>query len=138
MNDFERSHFKIFADTKRSAVDDYVRNNLRQPTTKVGRLENILKDSANILPGALVRIKPQRAIPKIQGANVIKTKDVIGMTMSDEDGVEVPQTNFQSLLSKITRRVDDDCLTGMFDQNRHAQSLIAWIVRSAGFAIAGD
>ena len=35
------------------------------------------------------------------------------------------QANLQSLLAKVTGGIDDDGLSGVFDQNRHAQAFVA-------------
>jgi hypothetical protein len=45
---------------------------------------------------------------KIQRPNVIESENVISVTVRDEDRIEVFQANFQGLLSKVTRRIDND------------------------------
>src|SRR5205085_10329306 len=122
--------------TKRRAVDDRVRHNLRQPAAEVRRLEHILKDPANVFPGAFVRVKAERSMTKIQWPNVIKSENVIGMTVRDEDRIEVFQADFQGLLAKVTGRIDNDRIAVMFDMDRNAKALVAWIVGSARLAIA--
>jgi hypothetical protein len=63
---------------------------------------------------------------------------VIGVTVCDEDRIEVFQANFQGLLSKVTGRIDNDGFAAMFDEHRNAKALVAWIIRGARLAIAGD
>src|ERR1041385_5264213 len=87
VNDFKRGYFKILAQTKRGAVDDRVGHNLRQAAAKVRGLENILKDSPDVLPGAFVGVDAQRSMSKIQRANVIESENMIGVTMGNEDRI---------------------------------------------------
>ena len=54
---------------------------------------------------------------KIQRSNIVETEDMIGMTMSDEDGIEMLQTESQSLLAKVAGGIDYNRLTGMFDEH---------------------
>src|SRR5215471_16880184 len=122
VNYFQRRDFQIGAETKLSAVDDRMRNDLRQPAAKMGGLKNILKDAADVFPGALVGIEAEGAITKVQRANVIQAENVISVTMRHQHRIEVPQPNLQGLLSKITRSIDNDGLTGMFDEDRHPQA----------------
>ena len=75
---------------------------------------------------------------KIQRANIVEAEYMIRVTVSDEDCVEVLQANSQSLLPKIAGGVHDDCLPGVFDKHRNAQTFVARIVRGASLAIAGD
>src|SRR5206468_6197875 len=97
-----------------------VRHNLRQTSAKVRRLEHILKNPADVFPGALVRIKPQSAMAKVQWTYIVETKNMIGVTMGDQDGIEMFQAGPQSLLAKIAGSIDDNCLAGVFDQDRDA------------------
>src|SRR6185369_8051631 len=67
---------------------------------------------------------------------VVETEDVIGVTVRDQHGIEMFQTSSQRLLPKVGGSVDDDSLPGVLDQDRNAQTLVARIVRRAGFAVA--
>src|SRR5215471_14742142 len=115
VNYFQRRDFQIGAETKLGAVDDRMRNYLRQPAAKMGGLENILKDAADIFPRAFVGIEAEGAITKVQRTNVIQAENMISVTMRHQHRIEVPQANLQRLLSKIARGIDNDCLTRMFD-----------------------
>jgi hypothetical protein len=77
-------------------------------------------------------------MPEVLGANVIETKNVIRMAVCNQDCVEMSETNSESLLSEIAGGVNDDCLPGVLNQDRHAQTLVTRIVRRARFAIASD
>src|SRR5205085_12182199 len=118
--------------------DDCVRDDLRQYAAEVRRLEDVLKDAANIFPCALVGIQPKRAVTKVERPDVVKTEDVIGMTVCDENGVEPFDLLPQRLLAEIRRRINEHRLPAMFDENGDAQTLIAWINRRARLALAAD
>lgn len=75
---------------------------------------------------------------KIQRANIVEAENMIRVTVSDQDCVEVLQANSQSLLPKIARRVNDNCLAGVFDEHRNPETFVTRVVRGASFAIAGD
>src|SRR6185369_2013752 len=115
VNHFQWCDFKIRAETKRSSIYNCVWHNLRQASAKVRRFKDILKNPANILPGAFIRIKTERAMTKIQRTNIVEAENMISVTVSDEDCVEVPQANSQSLLPKIAGGVDNDRLPGVLD-----------------------
>jgi hypothetical protein len=78
-------------------------------------LENVLKDAPNVFPRALVRIETQRSMAEVQRTNVIETKNVIRMAVRDENRVEMPETDSQSLLPEIAGGVDDDRLSGVLN-----------------------
>jgi hypothetical protein len=54
---------------------------------------------------------------KIQWPDVIKPKNVIGMTMSNQDRIEMSQARAQRLLAKVGRSINDDRLAGVFNQD---------------------
>src|ERR1051326_278457 len=58
VNDFQRSYFQTLADTEWRAIYHGVRNYLRQPAAKMGGLEDILKNAADVFPRAFVGIQP--------------------------------------------------------------------------------
>src|SRR5207302_703602 len=103
-------------------------NNLWQPTAKMRGLKDVTEDAANVDPGAFIRVKAQRAMTKVERTNVVKSKDVIGMTVRDQHGIEMLQPITQRLLAKVSRGIDDDGLPGVFDQYRDAQALIPQVV----------
>src|SRR5216683_3323069 len=117
MNYLKRRNKQIFCKAKLRAAGDCVWDNLRQPATEMRGLEDVFEDASDIDPGSLICIKSERAVAKIQRANIVKTKNVISMTVSDQDGVEPFQTIAQCLLAKIGRRVDQDRLAHMLDEN---------------------
>src|SRR5438132_1652881 len=84
VNNFKRSYFEIAADAKRRAVDDRVRHNLWQAAAEMRRLKYVLKNSADVFPGALVCVKAERPMTKGKGPNVIKSENVIGVYMRDQ------------------------------------------------------
>ena len=92
MNNFKRSYLEIAADAKRRAIHNCVRHNLWQPATEMRRLKHVLKNSADVFPGALVCVKAERPMTKVKGPNVIKSENVIGVTMRDEHCIQVLQS----------------------------------------------
>src|SRR2546427_5638232 len=100
VNYFEWSDFQISREAKRRAVDDGVRNNLRQSAAEMRRLKHVLKNASDVFPGAFVRIQSQRAMTKVQRANVVEPEDVIRMTVRYQHRVEMFEPMPQSLLTK--------------------------------------
>src|ERR1044072_3740191 len=115
-----------------------MRNYLRQSTAQMRRLEDVFEDAANINPGALVGIETQRAITEIQRANIIEAKNVVSMAVSDQYCVQPLQAVAQGLLAKVGGCVDEDRLSGVFDDNRDAQTFVARILRQASLAFAAN
>src|SRR5215475_4454500 len=89
MNHFERRYFEIACEAEWSSVDDGVRHDLGKAAAEVRRFEHVLKDSADVFPSALVCIKSERAVAKVQRANIIKSENMIGVTVSNQDSIEM-------------------------------------------------
>jgi hypothetical protein len=83
----------------------------------VRRLEDVFEDAFDIDPGALVCINAKRSETKVQRANVVKTKNVIGMTVSNENCVEPFQAEAQRLLTKVRRRIHEHRAPRVLDNN---------------------
>src|SRR6185369_2966937 len=132
---FQRRHFQIMPEAERRAGDHRMRNNQRQTAAKVRRFKDVFEDAANIDPGPLVRVETERAVAKVKRANVVETEDVIGVTVRNQHRIEMFQTSAERLLPKISGSIDDDRLPGVLDQDRDTQTLVARIVRRAGFAV---
>ena len=126
------------AETKGSAGDDRMRDDLRQAAAKMRRLKDVFENAADVDPRAFVGVEPQRAMTKIQRSDIVEAEDVIGVTVSHQHSVEMLQPLSQGLLAKVSRGINDDGLAGVFDEDRYAQALITRIGRSAGLAIAPD
>src|SRR6266545_259739 len=138
VNYFERRDLQITTEAKRRSRNHRVRNDLWQASAKMRRRKDVIEDAAYIDPGALVSVKAERAVAKVKRANVIESKDVVGVAMRHQDRVKTLQSIKQSLLAKVSRSVHDHSLPGMFDQHRHPQAFVPRIFRGAGFAIASD
>jgi hypothetical protein len=93
---------------------------LRQAAAKVRGLEDVFEDTFDIDPGTFIRVDAERTEAKVQRPDVIKTKDVIRMTVSDQNCVEMLQAVAQSLLTKVGGCVDQHSATGMFDNDRNS------------------
>ena len=83
-------------------------NHFRQTAAKVRRLKDVFEDAFDIDPRAFVRINAKRAKTKVQRADVVETKNVIGVTVSDQNSVEMLQSEAQRLLAKVGRRIDEN------------------------------
>jgi hypothetical protein len=53
------------------------------------RLEDVFEDAFYVDPGTFVCVYAKRAETKIERTDVIKSEDVIGVTVCDENGVEL-------------------------------------------------
>jgi hypothetical protein len=89
--------------------------------------EDVIENATQLAPGALARVNRYRTFLEIDGSDVVEAKDVICVTMSDEQGVDAPQTAPQSLLTKVSRDIDEYVLAVVLDQQSGAQSLVAGI-----------
>jgi hypothetical protein len=83
----------------------------------VGWLKDVFEDSSNVYPCAIVCINSQRSVAKVQGTNVVETKNVIGVAMSYQHAIQPLQTEPQRLLTKIRRGINEYSLTIMFDED---------------------
>src|SRR2546428_11595201 len=92
MNYFEGSDLQIMTEAKRRARNNGVGNNLRQSSAKMRGLKDVTEDAANVDPGAFICVETQRAMTKVERTNVVEAKDVIGMTVRDQDGIEMLQS----------------------------------------------
>ena len=117
MNDFERRYLQLAANTEARARRNNVGNHFGQTATKVRRLEDVLEDAFDIDQRSFVRKDAERSETKVQRPNVIETKNVIGMTVSNQNCIEMFQTKSQCLLSKIGGGVDEYGAAGMFDDD---------------------
>ena len=93
MNNFKWSYFETRADAKARAIHNCVRHDLWQPAAEMGRLKHVLKNSADVFPGALVCVQAECAMPKIKRPNVIQPEDMIGMTMRDEHCIQMLESD---------------------------------------------
>src|SRR5437764_95479 len=111
VDNFKGRYLDISADTKRRAVYNCVRHNLWQATAEMRRLKDVLKNSPDVFPGAFVCVKAERTMTKIKGTNVVKSENVIGMTMGDKYCIEMLQPCSKGLLPEIARGIYDQGLS---------------------------
>jgi len=128
MNHFERRDLQLFPDTETRTRRNDVRDYFRQTTTKMRWFKDVLEDAFDIDPGTLVRVNTERAKTKVQRPDVIKTKNMIGMTVSNENSVELFKTEAQGLLAKVCRRIDQNSSSAVFNDDRNSQTFVARIV----------
>src|SRR6185503_18385738 len=107
MNHFERRYLQFAPETETRARRNDIRNHFRQAAAEVRWLEDIFEDASDIHPGAFVGVDTQCSETEVQRPDVVETKNVIGVTMSNENGVEMFQAEAQRLLSKIGGRIHE-------------------------------
>lgn len=117
MDYFQGRDLQLFSNAETRTGGDDVRNYFRQTSTKMRRLKDVFEDAFDIDPGAFVCVNAKRSKTKVQRPDVIKTKNMIGVTVSDENGIEMFQTEAQSLLAKVRRRIDQDSSSRFFNDD---------------------
>src|ERR1043165_825727 len=117
MNYFQRRDLQLFSDAEARTGRNDIRNYLRQTTAKVRWLKDVLEDTFDIDPGAVVCVNTQRTKTKVQRSDVVETKNVIGVTVSDENCIELFQSEAQSLLAEVCRRIDEDSTPRLFNDD---------------------
>src|SRR5207245_6706126 len=76
-----------------------------------------------------IAIDGQRGpLADIEGANVIKTENVVSMTVRQQNGVEAVESNTERLLAEVRSGINHDVLAATGDQQGRAQPHIVWIV----------
>src|SRR4029453_3921130 len=99
MNNFQRRDLQLFPNAETRTWGNDIRDYFRQTTTKMRRLKDVLEDTFKIHPSTFVRVNHKRAKTKVQRPDVVKTKNVIGMTVSDQNGIELFESETQCLLA---------------------------------------
>ena len=100
------------------------------------RLENVLKDPPKVDPRNFISIDAHRTISKIQGPNVVQSKNMIDVAMCYQHGVKPIDLSPESLLPKINRSIDKNFLMVMLDQDGDAEAFVTRIVGQTGLAVA--
>src|SRR5215213_11834655 len=111
----QRRDLQFFAYAETPARRHDVRNDLRQTAAEMRRLEDVLENAFDVHPGTFIRTDTERAKTKVERADVVETENVIGVTVSDQNRVEMFKSKAQCLLSKVGRRIDQHGAPGMFD-----------------------
>jgi hypothetical protein len=62
-------------------------------------------------------------VAKVEWANVVEPKDVIGVAVRDQHCIEMSQAMSQRLLAKVRRRINNYGLLGVFDQHSQSQAI---------------
>jgi len=100
------------------------------------RAKGVAEHAVQVLPRFGAGKARDCTLPVVEGAQVINPKHVVGMSVGDEDGIERLQSGAQRLLTEINRRVNENLRSLVADKQRDAQPAVAWIIRSAGWAVA--
>lgn len=112
---FNRRDLQILADAKTGAWCNDICNHHGQTAAEVRRLEDVLEHAPDVDPGTLICVNAERSEAKVQRPDVVETKDVIGVTVCDQDRVEMFESKAKRLLSKVHRSVDEDSAARVFD-----------------------
>src|SRR5262245_43775675 len=98
--------------------------------------EDVKERTPDCFPCLLVRVARYRgSLQGVEGAQIVESKDVIRVRVSEEHRIDACNAVGQHLLSKIDRGVDEDAgMSGDIDVNGRAQSAIARVGRTAGGA----
>ena len=137
VDNLERRHLDL-TDAKWRIVNDRVRDQLRQSSAEMRRLEDVLEDAPEVDPRDLVREDRHRAVTEIQRPNIIKPEDVIDVAVRDQNRIELANISPKRLLAKIAGCIDEDRLARVLDQDRNPKPLVARVVRHARLTIASD
>jgi hypothetical protein len=77
-------------------------------------------------------------LEEVEGANVVETKDVIGVGVGIKDGIEVVESGAEGLVAQVRRGVNEDAGGAELEQDRGAEAFVAWVGRVAHLARAAD
>ena len=101
--------------------------------------EDVLEDALDGFEGLRAAVDGDGAgLAEIEGADVVEAEDVVGVAVSEEDGVEFGDADAEGLVTEIGRGVDDDVFVIETDPDGGAEALIARVVRGADVSIAAD
>ena len=115
MNHFEGRDLEIFSDAETPSGRNNIRDYFGQTAAKMRWLKDVLENTFDIDPCAFVCVNAKRTETKVQRPDVVETKNVVCVTVCDENSVELFQTEAQSLLTKVCRRVDQDSTSRLFN-----------------------
>jgi hypothetical protein len=90
--------------------------------------EDVFKDPPKVGPRDLIRINTHRSVSKIERTYVVEPKDVINVTVSNQNGVKIFDLCAKSLLAKIDRGINKDLFVLVLDQDRDAKAFVTGIV----------
>src|ERR1700730_4541920 len=98
-------------------------------------IENVREGAANYAKRFFRAVDGQRGfLANVEGANVVKAENVVGVGVGKENRVEAVEVDAQGLLTEVRRGVDDDVLSVARKQQGRAQAVIVGIFRGADAA----
>lgn len=109
-------------------TDDRVGSDLRKATADILCFEDIIEDTTQLTPRDLARVDGDGAILEIDGSDIVESEDVVCVTMSDQQGLDAPETAAERLLPEIRRDIDQQPMAVMVDEKPGAKAFIPWIV----------
>jgi hypothetical protein len=127
VNNLDRRYLNI-ADAEWGIGLNRMRDELWQAATHMGRIKDVAKYPPKVGPRDLIRINTHRSVSKIKRPNIIQPKDVINVTVSNQNGVKIFDLCAKSLLAKIDRGINKDLFVLVLDQDRDAKAFVTGIV----------
>lgn len=101
--------------------------------------EDVLEDAADDVEGVGAAVDGDVGLlPEIKGADIVEAEDVVGVAVSEENGVEFGDAGAEGLVAEVGGGVDDDFAAPVADPGGGAEAAVAGIGRGADGAIAGD
>lgn len=102
-------------------------------------IEYVGKSIAENLKSFLARKNREcRALPHVEGTNVVEPENVVGVGVGKYDGVEALDAAAQGLLAKIRCRVNDDVVAVAGEKQGRAKAVVARIAGGADTALATE
>jgi hypothetical protein len=77
-------------------------------------------------------------LPQIERPYIVKSHNVVGVAMGEEDGVEAFEAGAEGLLAKIGSGVDDDVLVIAGEQQGRAETVVVGVGGGADGAVTGE
>jgi hypothetical protein len=102
-------------------------------------LEDIREDAPDDSKGVLVAVNGQSfPLPDIVRSNIIKSEDVVGVAVREQDCVQAVEANAEGLLAEIRAGVNYHVVAAAGNEQGRAEPLIVGIVRMAHAARAAE
>ncbi len=102
-------------------------------------IEGVAEDSFEALGGGFVGIERERVLEQEgERAKVVHAEDVVGMTVSVEDGVHAADVLAEGLGVEVGAGVDQDGMAFVLDPDRRPGAPVVWVGRGADGAGAAE
>ena len=79
-----------------------------------------------------------RFLAQIEGANIVKSQDMVGVSVRKNDGIEAFESLTQGLKAEVGRGIDDHVMILAGDQNRRPGTIVVGVLGTADAAMAAE